>query len=413
MNTMRLRFLHPALIGAVLFSLLVLTAIPASAASRQQSSVNPAVLKASPHHTPVHVTANPHALRDAGPKIHYLYVEDGTCPDSIDVYAISHTTLTHVGNFPNSACTNFAYFGAQGIDVTSANSTHGPCLVQGDQSGFVDSYTLNPNGSIAPLVSSVPDSATPSDVHISHDGQLVYVSSPGTDLESYALGAGCTLAARATVSTSHFYVSILLDGPKRFVTTDIYAGTIDTYALTASGGMTLLASVAGQIDFPDALALQTASTSSGTVQNLFTGSASGGQPQAQGGQYNTTNGTLAFLSGSPASDPSGSVGAAVFFDNADSLLVQGEQLSSTLGVYSVSAGTPGAPGSMSFLEQTPLAVSSDNPTLFVMSGPNLFVDGLFNGDIESCHPSSSGVSGCTTAAVLTNTGGSSNGMVIL
>src|SRR5438270_2524369 len=125
MNTMRLRFLHPALIGAVLFSLLVLTAIPASAASRQQSSVNPAVLKASPQHTPVHVTANPHALRDAGPKIHYLYVEDGTCPDSIDVYAISHTTLTHVGNFPNRACTNFAYFGAQGIDVTSANSTHG------------------------------------------------------------------------------------------------------------------------------------------------------------------------------------------------------------------------------------------------------------------------------------------------
>src|SRR5438128_2704301 len=60
MDAMHLRFQHPALIGAVLFSLLVFVAIPAVAAPSQHSRVNPAALAASPHHTVVHVKANPH-----------------------------------------------------------------------------------------------------------------------------------------------------------------------------------------------------------------------------------------------------------------------------------------------------------------------------------------------------------------
>jgi hypothetical protein len=431
---MRLRFLHPALIGAVLFSLLVLTAIPASAAPRQRSSVNPAALAASPH-TLVPVTVNPNALSDTGPTIHYLYVEDGTRPNFIDVYAIKNSSLTHVGNFPTSSGFYYpggdaGWIGANDIDVTLANAVHGPCLVLGDQGGvyqgrphqFVDSYTLNPDGSLGPLVSSIENGGgQPADVHISKDGTLVYVSKPYLQLESYALGAGCALALLATLptslDTSQIYFSIVLDGPDRFVTINYYTGTIDTYALTSSGGMTLLASVPGQIAAsqntgtgPNSLALQTVSTSSGTVQNLFTGDATSGPPQAQGGQYNATTGTIAFLAGSPASDPSGSNGAAVFYDLKDSILVQGEQYSSSLGVYSVSAGTPGTPGSISFLEHTPLAVSGDAPDIFVMSGPNLLVDSVHLGDIEACTPS---ISRCTTVAVLTYTSGYSQGMALL
>ena len=67
---------------------------------------------------------------------------------------------------------------------------------------------------------------------------------------------------------------------------------------------------------------------------------------------------------------------------------------------------------MSFLQHTLLAVSSDNPTLFVLMGPNPFVDGLFSGDIEACLPSSGGLIGCHTVAVLTNTSGTSDGMAV-
>src|SRR6202043_1742015 len=95
-------------------------------------------------------------------------------------------------------------------------------------------------------------------------------------------------------------------------------------------------------------------------------------------------------------------GAAVFFDSKDSFLIQGEQFSGTLASYSVLAGTPGTVGSISFKSETPLAVTSNFPSTFAHLGSTLFVDGEYNGDIEACHMSPGGASGCATVAVLTN-----------
>ena len=133
------------------------------------------------------------------------------------------------------------------------------------------------------------------------------------------------------------------------------------------------------------------------------------------GQYSTQSGTIAFLSGSPATDPTGSDGPVVTFDNADSLLIQGESLSGTLGIYSVSAGTLGKPGSIRFQAEAQLAFGDEKPTDFAQLGStlSLFVDPRADGVVEACHLSPSGVSGCTSVAVLTSTNGFAEGIAIL
>jgi hypothetical protein len=210
-----------------------------------------------------------------------------------------------VGNFPNTGCngTQGIYFGDQSIAVTGANHTHGPCLVFGDAgNGFVDSFPINADGSPGAQVSHVADVANikSKDVHISANGNLVYVASPSlsgttSTLESYALGAGCVLTTFMQLSTSQFYISIALVSQTRMVTDDSNAGTIDTYSLNSKGGISLLNSVPGQFGFPDSIAVQSVNTRSGTVTNVFTGRAFNGPSEVQGGQYTRTSGAITFL----------------------------------------------------------------------------------------------------------------------
>ena len=374
------------------------------------SKISRSALAAVPRHSTVHLKAS-HVVFSGG-STRYLYVDDGTSPDSIDVYAIS-TTLTHVGNFPNNASRTIAYYGATTIDVTPANSTHGACLLLVDNNGFVDSFTIVSGGGLGSMVSQISDGGSPTDVHISKTGNLAYVINPSFDLESYSIGSGCTLTALHTVSTpSQLYLTLAIVGGNRMVLPDLNSGNIDKYVLGSDGSITFLKSQAGQIAAPDSITEQNVVTNLGVVTNIFTGQATFNPPQAQAFQY-SKNGTLVSLIGSPSSDPTGSNGAAVTFDDKDSLLIQGEQASDTLGVYTVTAGVPGTPGTISFKEQTPMAVGGESPLYFAQLHSTLFVDMTFNGDVEACTMSAAGVSGCATVATLTNTSGVSSGIVIL
>ena len=410
----------------VLVMLTAVLAIPLSSSlglARATSGppVDLSLFGASPMHARnSHVRINPSVFSFKG--THFLYADDGTCPDSIDVYKLS-STVTHVGNFPNTGCngTNGYYFGDQSLAVTGANHTHGPCLLFGDTgNGFVDSFPINADGSPGAQVSHVADVANvkSKDVHISANGNLVYVVSPTSTattstLKSYGLGAGCVLTTFKQLSTSQFYISIALVSQTRMVTADSNAGTIDTYSLNSKGGISLLNSVPSQFGFPDSIAVQSVNTLSGTVTNVFTGHAANGPSEVQGGQFTRTSGAITFLTGSPASDPSGGDGAAVTFSKTGSLLIQGEQVTGTLGVYSVQPGTPGVPGSITFKEETPLAVSGEEPEAFAFDGSTLLVAPRFNSDVEACTLSPAGVSGCRSIAVLTSTGGLEGGIAVL
>ncbi|MDQ2905369.1 MAG: hypothetical protein ABI456_04155 [Ktedonobacteraceae bacterium] len=410
------RYLRPVLTGATLLLLFIMTALPAGATARQDQhpQSRPSSLMAFPHQTIKHIAVSRQQGQIDLKGTNFLYVEDGTCTDAIDVYKIGNP-LTFVGNFPNDGCRSFAYYGTQSIAIAEPNHTHGPCLVYGDQNGFVDSFPIDPSTGALGSEASHISSAAPADVHIAENGRIAYVSSPGIDLESYSLGAGCVLTSLVTVPTSELYISFALASSTRLVTTDQNTGTIDTWKLSTNGGMSIVRSVASQIAQPDAIAIQSIYTRSGLVTNVFTGQATFNPPQAQGGQYTMSSGALKFLHGSPAVDPNpaASDGAAITFDSTHNLLIQGEQVSGMLGVYSVTTGKPGKPGSMAFMKETPLAVGGESPTAFVQRGSTLFVDGLYNGDIEACSLKTSGVTACTTVAVLTYATGSSQGIAIL
>jgi hypothetical protein len=361
-------------------------------------------------HTALHLSNSSISL----PIGHFLYVDDGSCPDLIDVYRTTASGLVHIGAFFSGGCGSSTLFGTQDMAVTPANGAHlVPCLVYTDLfHGLVESFPINANGSLGSRVSHLAN-FDPIDVHISSDGNLVYVDSrpsSGSILSSYSLGTACALTALTTLSTTHFYVSFALASLSDLVTVDSKTGTIDTYALTPIGGISLLNSVPGQIGVnfssaPDSVAVQTTGG-----PDVFTGQASLSRPEAQGGQENLVTGAISFLTGSPASDtnPFSKNGAATLFDNSDALLVQGEQYSNSLAVYSVTAGN------MAFKEETHLnPFGGGEPSAFAQLSNVLFVNTDFFGDVEACNLSSAGASGCVTVAILTNPYGIEAGIVAL
>lgn len=401
---MHSRVLRFAFVGPVLLLLFMLSAGTAGAASQRHPAVNRATY-AVPRHSTVHIS--PTVLNMSGSGTHYIYVDDGTCPDSIDVYQTG-TTLTHVGNYPNDACTTIAYFGASSLAVAKANSNHGNCLVLGDPSGFVDSFSINSDGSLSSEVSHLATASGgfPSNVGVALNG-TAYETNPGYDLESYSVGSGCALTfLQSTPATSQLYVSVTLIG-NTLATADLNSGNIDSYHLGAGGAITEISSVVGQIGSPDSIAYEDIPFHHQTLYRLFTGQATFSPPQAQGSRYQKVPGKVTFLGGSPASDPNGSNGAAVTVDESTKVLIQGEQFSSTLANYNVKGPA------MSFMSETPMAFFGSAPSLFAQISTTLFVDGVYSGDIEACTLGSGGASGCASVAVLTNNAGVSDGLAVL
>lgn len=371
---------------------------------------------AVPHHGPgsVHLSVSHMVFWNSG--THYLYVDDGTTPDSIDVYAVTRT-LTHVGNFPNNASASTAGIpGTTTLAVAKMNSAHGACVLLLDGGGFVDSFSVMSGGGLSAEVSHVSDGASATDVAIAEDGNTAYVSNFFQhDLESYSIGSGCGLKLLHTLATpTQDYNQFALVSPTRLVAPDSNSTTIDTYALGSDGTITFLKSVAGQFSGPNSIAIQKVQTGSGSVTNVFTGS--GNTSISQGSQYYRNTGDITFLKGSPSTDPKGSggVGEAVIFDSRDSFLIEGELFTDALAVYIVKPGVPGTPGRISFKEHIPLPnPNSEDPIDYAQLGSTLFVNMGFNGDLVACTMSSSGVSGCATVATLTNTGGTEEGLALL
>ncbi len=397
----RLTFVGPIL---VLLLLLFTTGTAGAASNPHSGSLKNAA--ALPHqYTPAHISVS--KLDMSGSGSHYLYVDDGTCPDSIDVYQTG-STLTHVGNYPNDGCTSTAYYGASSLATVMANKTHGPCLLLADSSGFVDSFVINSDGSLGAEVSHLQTASfgAPSNIVADVHANTAYETNPGFDLESYSIGSGCALTyLQSTNASSKFYISAVIIN-KDLVTTDLFGNTIDTYVLGSGGSMTLKNSVASQIISPDSLAVQVLNPTNNPTYRIFTGQATGSAPQVQGARF-TRGGNLKFLPNSPLTDPNGLNGGGVTFDNALNLLIQGEQYTAPLANYS--AGRNG----FAFLSETPMAVAGEAPSTFAQLNKTLFVDMIYNGDLEACTLTRAGATNCASVAVLTSNTGVSAGIALL
>lgn len=400
------RILRFTFIGPVLLLLFMISAGTAGAASASHPlhSVSHNYY-AVPRQTVTHFKTT--TLKWSGGGNHFLFVDDGTCTDSIDVYSIG-TTLTHVGNYPNDGCTSIAYYGASSLAVAKANSSHGNCLLYADSSGFIDSFVINSDGSLSSEVSHLATASGgfPSNISVALNG-TAYETNPGFDLESYSVGSGCALTfLQSTLANSQFYITITLIG-NTLASPDINSNNIDSYHLGAGGAITEINSVPGQIVAPDSIAYEDIPYHGQTLYRLFTGQATASAPQVQGSRYQKVPGKVTFLGGSPATDPSGANGASVIVDESTKVLIQGEQYTSTLANYNVKGP------SMSFMTETPLAVFGGAPSVMAQVSTTLFVDTVFNGDVEACALGSGGASGCASVATLTSTGGVSAGLVVM
>jgi len=385
---MRLHFPRLSLISSTLLLLFMLTAGTAGASSSSfHASTNRVQLKTG-------------VLNTASTGTHYLYVDDGTSPDSIDVYKIG-TTLTHVGNYPTGGgiYQHITYYGATNIAVT----TH--CLIYGDENNFIDSYPLKSNGALGTQVSHLSVQGTPSDIHIVTSTNTVYVSLPyANEFVSYKLGTGCTLTTETELPIGHHaFLNFGIAGHVLFAP-DVTNGLLVTYILGKFGTINPLNSITSPIGAPDGVAIQ--QLKSGTYQ-VYTGQASNGYPQTQAGNLNTSKGTITFLKGSPASDFKGYGGASITIDTTHNILIQGEQIGNTLANYSVANGT------LSFKSETPVAKTGEAPSDFAQLNSTLYIDMFYNGDVEACTLKSTGAYGCHTVATLTSTNGYQAGIAIL
>lgn len=391
---MRLNFLHLSFSGLALLMLYMLTAGAAGAYSGPHPGSNLNNVRAVPRNSvPVHLTTS--ALNTSSIGTHYLYVDDGTNPDSIDVYQTG-ATMNHVGNYPTGGIVSTTYIGSSNIAVTTG------CLIYGDGNGFVDSYPLNSNGSLGTQVSHIAISGAPSDIHIKKG--TVYVNVPTVEIASYSLGSGCTLASESSVATSSYFITNFGIAGDELLAPDQDTNTIATYMLGSGGTITALNAETGQIFSPNGVAVQQLSNDSFQV---YTGQVAYGPPQAQGGELNTAIGAITFLKGSPASDPGGIGGAGVTFDTTHHILIQGEQFSRTLANYTVVNGT------IRFLNETPMAGNFEEPLNFAQLNATLFVITGYNGVVEACTLTPTGATGCKIFATITNRSGFEAGIALL
>lgn len=311
--------------------------------------------------------------------IHYIYADDGLCPDTID------------GSQPQ-----------------------------------VESFTINPATGTLTLASTVSalsgdPTAAAKDIRISSNGNLVYVSiTPGTgtpgNLSSLALGAGCMLKLDQQLHVpTQTYNSILLISASRLVAINLSKHGIDTHALTPTGGITFVNSVSSRLSGTDGVADQTFVTKAGKQTTiLYTGqfrlSIKPGS-NAQAGQYTPSTGAFSPLAGSPQKDPGGFSLDYLLFNTANHSLIGTESFSGSLGIWSAARTT------FTFFGHVALPGGVSEPTTMAQIGTHLFVIGRGTGNsvIVGCtiKPVAPGVTNCAIAANLSGINDSVEGVAVL
>lgn len=256
-------------------------------------------------------------------------------------------------------------------------------------------------GTLTPK-SSVSGGIAPTDLLVV--GRILIETDPlGHAFNTYKIKTSCGLTALLSNSTgSEVDINIAQLHGTAVASADANTGNIVTYHLnTTTGAMTEVHSVAGQIGGPNSLAVQTASTSSGQVINIFTGQATWFPPRVQAAQATSTGSALSAFSGSPVTDGDRSSSNGVGVLVSGSLVLQVNEFSSQVAWYSFTTGTPGVPGSIAYGGDTALTAG---PTEMTQLGSTLFVAMWTAGVVDACAVGAGGVSGCVAAATLSTNG---------
>lgn len=332
-----------------------------------------------------------------GPGTNYVYAEDGTCPDGIDVYKVTGKKLTHLQNV-QVGCSETVYYGAHHVDVVRAPQD---CLIYSSSGeNTVYSFKIHPKTgelSAKPAGSVAVDD--PQD--ITSAGSTAFVSSPSASIDVLRVGSGCALTLTSENSTNDEQdVNIGLAGPTTVVSADIFSGDMVAYKLHKNGKLAEIASDPGQLPAPDGIAVANGG------RDVYTGSASGFNPaEAQGFSY--VDNAFTPLPGSPqtSSDQSSKFGIAMVAATKYHLLAEGD-ISGQISWYKLGR-------KMSYTGDTALADPTGQPTDFALRGDNLLVAQTYGGDLEDCTLATDNVSDCHTVATLTGAGSGNGGSVAI
>lgn len=329
----------------------------------------------------------------------YIYAQDGTCPDGIDVYSVTGTGINHIENV-SVGCSGGQYYGNHQLAVAR---TPADCLLFNDEDGNVYSFTIDSSTGEIPSSpsSTVTTGGTPGDLLVS--GSTVYVADTGShEIDVLTLGSGCALTLRSVNSTGTEYdTDIALVNPTTIVSDDFTSGDLVAYTKQSNDTLVETANTPGQLSQPDGTAAQ----SLGSSTLVFTGEAATNPPETQGATFRGSSFTA--LKGSPAqsSDPNSSGGVIVAVASADHLLLQADVISSQVGWFTVTSN------GLTYRSDTPLAVPGGSPSEFTLAGNDLLVPDAATGDVEACVIATSGVSGCRVILTTTGAGSGNAGSV--
>lgn len=329
----------------------------------------------------------------------YIYAEDGTCPDGIDVYSVTGTGVSHVENV-SVGCSDGQYFGEHQLAVAT---TPADCLLLNDENGDVYSFAIDSSTGLIPATptSTAVTGGTPGDLLVS--GSTVYTADTGDHrIDVLTLGSGCSLTVDSVNSTGTEYdTDIALAGAHTIVSDDYTSGDYVAYTLQSNGTLVETAKTPGQLAAPAGTAAQQI----GSKTLVFTGEEATNPPSTQGATFDGA--TFTPLVGSPATstDPTSSGGYFVSLSSPNHLLLQGDVLSSQVGWFTVTGG------GLSYVGDTPLAQTGEQPANFTVAGNDLLVPEILSGDVEACGLSTHGVSHCRVILATTGAGSGNAGSV--
>ena len=225
----------------------------------------------------------------------FLYAQDGTCPDGIDVFKLSGTKLSHVQTVKGVGCVVTTWYGSHHLAVVTKPAD---CLIYTDQQdGLVRSFKIS--AMTGKLTSKPAGSANvgggPSDLAVS--GSTVFESDPNNSIDVLTVGSDCHLSIDSQNSTSgERDFDIAAVNSKTVVSADNNSNLLVAYTLESDGKMTETIRHSSQIFDPQGVALY--STSSGL--NVYTGQATTSPPQTQGPRSRPARSRLSSTAPSPA-----------------------------------------------------------------------------------------------------------------
>jgi hypothetical protein len=359
-----------------------------------------------------------------GPGTHYIYAQDGTCPDGIDAFKVSGTTLTNIQTV-GVGCSFSTFFGQHHLAVVRTPSN---CLLFADGDGNVYSFTIAPNSgllSTSPAstvkIDTLPtDTSSPrffgGDLVVSGStvflGRTFGATEPLGEIDVLTVGGGCTLTLDSENPTgSELDVNFALYNPTTVVSadansprdfpnpgdTDAHSGDIVAYTLQPDNTLIETAHDHGQIPGafpdtgPDGVAV--------LYGNVYTGQATSAPPLAQGFSFDGSSFTP--VAGSPqTANPETSNGSAMAGSAGNHILIQANQFSGQISWYNLAGGG----GRMSSGGDTPLQNPGLRASQVTVAGNNLFVAQNHGGDLEDCALAPDSVSNCHSIATLTGAG---------